>query len=79
MDYPMPRAVDMPDVALVHQQIPTPLNPLGVKGLGEGGAIGPPVAIANAVCDALAEFGVELNETPIQPDLLLRKVRERQR
>jgi carbon-monoxide dehydrogenase large subunit len=77
MDYPMPRAVDMPDVTLIHQEIPTPLNPLGVKGLGEGGAIAPPVAIANAVCDALAEFSLELNETPIRPEVLLRKVRER--
>jgi carbon-monoxide dehydrogenase large subunit len=79
MDYSMPRATDIPEVALVHQEIRTPLNPLGVKGLGEGGAIAPPVAIANAVCDALAEFGLELNETPIRPELLLRKLRERQR
>ena len=44
---------------IVHQHSPSPLNPLGVKGVGEGGAATPPAAIANAVCDALAPFGVE--------------------
>ena len=65
MDYLAPTASDVPDIALVHLQSPTSLNPLGVKGLGEGGAIAPPVAIANAVCDALAPFGAELNSTPV--------------
>jgi carbon-monoxide dehydrogenase large subunit len=44
---------------------PSPLNPLGVKGVGEGGAIAPPAAIANAVSDALTAFGAEFNATPI--------------
>jgi carbon-monoxide dehydrogenase large subunit len=48
------------------------LNPLGVKGVGEGGAVAPPAAIANAVCDALAEFGVEVNATPVRPEQLVR-------
>ena len=52
---------------MIHQHSPSPLNPLGVKGVGEGGAVAPPVAIANAVCDALAPFGLELNATPIRP------------
>jgi carbon-monoxide dehydrogenase large subunit len=43
-----------------------------VKGVGEGGAVAPPVAIANAVCDALAPFGVEVNETPLHPEQLVR-------
>jgi carbon-monoxide dehydrogenase large subunit len=71
MDYAMPVATEVPEVTLVHQEIASPLNPLGVKGLGEGGAIAPPVAIANAVCDALGEFGLELNSTPIKPEALL--------
>jgi carbon-monoxide dehydrogenase large subunit len=71
MDYAMPIATDVPAIELVHQEIPSPLNPLGVKGLGEGGAISPPVTLANAVCDALAPFGIELNETPIRPEKLL--------
>jgi carbon-monoxide dehydrogenase large subunit len=68
MDYCMPRASDIPNIRVVHQEIPTSLNPLGVKGLGEGGAIAPPVALANAVCDALSMFGLEINETPIKPE-----------
>jgi len=66
MDYLAPTASDVPRIALVHLRSPSP-NPLGVKGLGEGGAIAPPVAIANAVCDALSPYGVELNSTPVLP------------
>ena len=54
MDYCVPTASDIPDVQIAHQHSPSPLNPLGVKGVGEGGAVAPPAAIANAVCDALA-------------------------
>ena len=68
-----------PGIEVVHQQTPSPLNPLGVKGLGEGGAIAPPVTIANAVCDALWPFGIELNETPIRPESLIRNLSSRQR
>jgi len=75
MDYAMPIASDLPDMQVVHQEIPSPLNPVGVKGLGEGGAIAPPVVLANAVCDALAPFGVEINSTPIKPEQILRAVR----
>ena len=77
MDYCMPRASDVPGIEVVHQEFPTPLNPLGVKGLGEGGAIAPPVTIANAVCDALSGFGLELNETPVRPAHLLRAIMAR--
>ena len=72
MDYAMPIAPELPPIDLVHQEIPSPLNPLGVKGLGEGGAIAPPAALANAVCDALSPFGLELNSTPLRPEALLR-------
>jgi carbon-monoxide dehydrogenase large subunit len=74
MDYALPRASDSPNIQLLHQQSPSPLNPLGVKGLGEGGAIAPPAAIANAVCDALAPFKIELNTTPIKPEQIVRAV-----
>src|SRR5207302_2409948 len=70
MDYALPTASDIPAMQIVHQHSPSPLNPLGVKGVGEGGAVAPPAAIANAVCDALAPFGIELNTTPIRPDEL---------
>lgn len=74
MDYAMPIASELPAIELVHQEIPSPLNPLGVKGLGEGGAISPPVALANAVGDALSPFGIELNATPIRPETLFRAI-----
>ena len=76
MDYLLPTASDVPHITLIHQETRSPLNPLGVKGLGEGGAIAPPVAIANAVCDALAPFGIEFNSTPIGPEQIVRAVRE---
>jgi aerobic carbon-monoxide dehydrogenase large subunit len=77
MDYALPIASDIPAMRIVHQHSPSPLNPLGVKGVGEGGAVAPPAAIANAVCDALAPFGVEVNATPIKPEQLVRATRPR--
>src|SRR6059036_149709 len=65
MDYAVPRADDLPLIETVHLEYPSLRNPLGVKGLGEGGAISPPAAIANAVEDALAPFGVRVTETPL--------------
>ena len=77
MDYALPTAGDIPAMRIVHQHSPSPLNPLGVKGVGEGGAVAPPAAIANAVCDALAPFGVEVNATPIKPEQLINAMRPR--
>jgi carbon-monoxide dehydrogenase large subunit len=77
MDYALPTAGDVPAMRIIHQHSPSPLNPLGVKGVGEGGAVAPPAAIANAVCDALAPFDVEINTTPISPEQLVRAARER--
>jgi carbon-monoxide dehydrogenase large subunit len=74
MDYALPRAADSPNVQLLHQESPSPLNPLGVKGVGEGGAIAPPAAIANAVSDALAIFKTEFNTTPIKPEHIVRAI-----
>jgi carbon-monoxide dehydrogenase large subunit len=65
MDYAVPKADDLPLIETVHLECPSPRNPLGVKGLGEGGAISPPAAIANAVEDALAPYGVRVTETPV--------------
>jgi carbon-monoxide dehydrogenase large subunit len=65
MDYAVPKADDLPPIETVHLEFPSPRNPLGVKGLGEGGAISPPAAIANAVEDALAPLGVLVTETPL--------------
>ncbi len=77
MDYALPTASDIPAMRIVHQHSPSPLNPLGVKGVGEGGAVAPPAAVANAVCDALAPFGVEVNSTPIKPQQLISATRPR--
>jgi carbon-monoxide dehydrogenase large subunit len=79
LDYLLPSAADTPRIRVVHEQSASPSNPFGVKGLGEGGAIGPPVAIANAVCDALAAYGVEFNDTPITPERIFEAVRVRAR
>src|SRR6267378_5984026 len=67
MDYAVPVASDLPAIETVHLEFPSPRNPLGMKGLGEGGAISPPAAIANAIDDALAPLGVRLTETPALP------------
>jgi aerobic carbon-monoxide dehydrogenase large subunit len=66
-DYGLLRASRLVDVDMTHLQIPTPLNPLGVKGLGEGGAVGSHAAIANAVADALVPLGIKLCATPLNP------------
>jgi aerobic carbon-monoxide dehydrogenase large subunit len=75
MDYALPRASDIPGMTLLHQESPSPLNPLGVKGVGEGGAVAPPAAIANAISDALSMFRAEFNATPIKPEHIVRAVR----
>jgi carbon-monoxide dehydrogenase large subunit len=66
-EYMLPAAGEMPRLQLAHQHSPSPLNPFGVKGVGEGGPIAPPAAIANALADALRPNKVEFNETPIAP------------
>jgi carbon-monoxide dehydrogenase large subunit len=76
MDYLCPGASDVPHLDLIHMHFPSPLNPLGVKGVGEGSAIAPPVVIANAVSDALSERGVEFNSTPVRPEQIVRAMFE---
>ena len=71
LDYCMPSAHQLPPVRVAHLYTPSPLNPLGLKGLGEGGAMAPPAALTNAVEDALAPFGVKINATPLTPSRLL--------
>ena len=71
MDYLIPTAVDVPQVEIGHIESPSPHTPHGIKGVGEGGAIAPPAAIANAVADALSSFGVQVNEIPLTPERVL--------
>ncbi len=66
-EYLLPMATDVPRVDLHHMETPSPLNPLGVKGAGEGGTIASIAAILSAVEDALKPFDVRINETPILP------------
>lgn len=71
LDYALPSAMEVPTPELFHVISPSPLNPLGVKGAGEGGTIPVPGAIANAVEDALRPFGSRICEIPLTPDRVL--------
>ena len=79
MDYMLPTACEIPDMHLIHQHSPSPRNPLGVKGVGEGGPIAPPVVIANAVSDALRPFKIEFDRTPIKPQIIEQAIRSASR
>jgi carbon-monoxide dehydrogenase large subunit len=70
LDYLLPTAPGMPVLATDHVETPTPLNPLGMKGAGEGGTIACGAAISGAIEDALAPLGVLVREFPITPDRL---------
>ena len=73
-DYHLPGASEMPAMRIDHMETPSPYTRFGQKGIGEGGAIGPPAAIANAINDALEAFGVEVESTPITMQTLLAKI-----
>ena len=77
VDYLLPTACEAPSMQLIHQHSPSPLNPLGVKGVGEGGPIAPPAVIANAVCDALRAFDVSFDRTPVKPQHIVAAIRAR--
>jgi carbon-monoxide dehydrogenase large subunit len=68
-DYAMPRADDLPDLAIGFNIVPTPINELGVKGAGEGGACGAPPAIVSAACQAL---GIDHIDMPLTPERIWR-------
>jgi carbon-monoxide dehydrogenase large subunit len=68
MDYALPRASHVPNFELDRTETPSPVNPLGVKGVGEAGTIGATPAIVGAVVDALAPFGVTHLDMPIRPE-----------
>ena len=75
MDYALPRADDFPPLRLETLSLPTPTNPLGVKGIGELGASGPPAAIGNAVVDALWHLGVRQVDLPLTPERVWQAMR----
>ena len=74
MDYAMPRAHDFPMIEVKANPVPTKTNPLGVKGAGEAGCVGAMPAVANALVDALAEFGVKHIAMPATPEVVWRAI-----
>jgi carbon-monoxide dehydrogenase large subunit len=73
-DYLLPGSTEVPDVRVLHMETPSPYTEFGQKGVGEGGAIGPGAAVANAVNDALHKLGVEICEIPITPRRILEAI-----
>ena len=73
----LPGSTDVPRVELHHMETPSPLNPIGVKGAGEGGTIPAIAAVIAAVENALIPFNVEISEAPISPARLVELIRSR--
>ena len=71
LDYMLPGAPEVPDIRVQHMETPSPYTEFGIKGLGEGGAVGPPAAIVSAVNDALRPFGIEVHDLPLTPNMIL--------
>src|SRR4029453_2399407 len=74
VDYFVPTAADLPRLELDHLETPSPVTPLGIKGVGESGTIGAAAALAHALADALAPFGVEIDRLPITPETVWRAI-----
>ncbi|MFB4165495.1 xanthine dehydrogenase family protein molybdopterin-binding subunit [Alteribacillus sp. JSM 102045] len=79
MDYLCPTATEIPNITIEHQETPSPLTPLGAKGLGEGNTMSAPSVIANAVTDALTPFDIMIDDLPLSPDRIWRKIQEKKR
>lgn len=75
MDYLLPTAMEVPSIVIAHLETPSPLNPLGVKGAGEAGVIPVPALFAQAIDDALADYGIIITEVPLSPNRLLELIR----
>jgi carbon-monoxide dehydrogenase large subunit len=72
MEYKVPTAAEIPDVRIEHLETPCAFTESGAKGAGEGGTIGAPAAVLNAVNDALRHTGVELDDTPLPRESIFR-------
>jgi carbon-monoxide dehydrogenase large subunit len=70
-EYLLPIAPDLPDIEVIHMETPSPLNPIGVKGAGEGGTIPATACVISAIEDALSPLGVTLAEYPVSPQRLV--------
>jgi carbon-monoxide dehydrogenase large subunit len=73
-DYLLPGACEIPQIRIFHMETPSPYTSFGAKGIGEGGAVGPPAAIMSAVNDALHRIGVELCDLPLSPQRILKAI-----
>jgi aerobic carbon-monoxide dehydrogenase large subunit len=71
LDYMLPGPTEVPDIRVLHMETPSPYTEFGIKGLGEGGAVGPPAAIVSAVNDALRAIGAEVHDLPLAPECIL--------
>jgi carbon-monoxide dehydrogenase large subunit len=76
LDYILPGATEVPDVRILHMQSPSPYTAFGCKGIGEGGAIGPPAALLSAINDALRPLGAALHLLPASPERILAAIAE---
>jgi len=76
MDYAIPRADDLPCFDVDSHEVPTQVNPLGAKGVGEAGTVGALPALLNAVNDALAPLGARHLDMPLTPERVWRAIRE---
>jgi carbon-monoxide dehydrogenase large subunit len=76
MDYAMPSAAELPSFEASNTETPTPLNPLGAKGIGESGTIGSTPAVQNAVVDALSGFGIRHLDMPLTPERVWRAIQD---
>jgi carbon-monoxide dehydrogenase large subunit len=74
-DYLLPLATDVPRIHVGHMESPSPLNPLGVKGAGEGGTLPAIAAVIGAIEDALSPFGVAIDEAPVSPMRIVELIR----
>ena len=74
VDYVVPAASEVPPIDIVHIEAASPTTLGGFRGMGEGGTIGAPAAIANAICDALAPLGIDVFEIPVTPERLFRLI-----
>ncbi|MDP6690358.1 MAG: xanthine dehydrogenase family protein molybdopterin-binding subunit [Alphaproteobacteria bacterium] len=78
MDYVVPTAVEIPAMEVFHLETELPNNIGGFRGLGEGGTIGAPAAIANAIADAVGHLNIDINELPMTPERLFRLVSQKE-
>jgi aerobic carbon-monoxide dehydrogenase large subunit len=75
-EYLLPTSSEIPHLEVMYHESPSPLNPLGVKGVGEGGTVPVAAAVISAVEDALSPFGVKISETPITPERIVEMVEQ---